>query len=1154
MKPVSKILIALCLLCICGYIGINIVNAVNTDYNYCIKTIQKKIFTFDDDADSLYQDFIKTEIKQNDYYNFFDNYNITKYATILIYKNSELIFWSDNKSNYNTTINNHKTNDSIINTTNSIAYTKYYSLNNTDVIIQLPILYRYNIENKYLQNKYNDFFKLSSSYDIIYENIDEIDENTIVNKDNTPLFNISNKILAKNKKINDKISDILLITSICFLIIIILFNCKCFNSKHFILNVLYGILIIIAAKIIIILINYLIPSSSSIYNTEFFYYDKIFSCTADVFTNTLLILILSTFISNQIHTLNLKKNINNKILCLLISCAGFVLAFYLVYIIERHCSPDMELIRLINFDLNSFLILSSVIFIITSCILINYTLLNIIFNKHDDNSLNYKTIILIGAMSIITTLIIVNNNNEKEYYKAKKIAENNIFIRNRNIENVIITAFQNVENDSVIYNLSINNIIQNANSITLNNRIETINNKYLPNYFINYTIADSTTKIVINEDTTTYNCNSFFYDYVKNNGKISDVNNLWFINQLDDIPYYIYLLKTKNYNIWLDIVPAYNIDNTGYPELMSSKNDINSYIINLAENSFAIYIDNILIRNFGVYSYNFYISDTLNTNSYNDYSIYDNYKHYFFHEDDGITIVVSKPYSIQKLYIFPFALIFVYIIIIYFICIIICNSNTYNINNSLKQKIQQSTIIYFIVISFLIGFFSIFIILSINNNKNKLNLIDKTHSILNEIINNYSKIIDDNYDFSQMVNDLSSIHFAEINIYSEKGQLIGTSNEEMFLNNLTSSLINSEAFNKLQTNNRFITKEKIGNYQFLSSYMAFVNDYGDVYYLNLPYFTKQNILKKEISDYIELYIDLYIIIIFFTLIITYFLSKYITRPLGMLKEKLSKLTIENENEKIEYFHDDEIGKLVEVYNNKVDELQKSVKLLAETERESAWREMARQVAHEIKNPLTPMKLSTQYIYKYWKENRDNFGEHFAKFENTMVTQIDTLSEIATAFSDFAKMPEPDNKIIDLNSVIYPIIDFYKQCNIDIKYETTEKEILISSDKALLSRVFNNLIRNSIQAFTINDKNKTLSVVINSQIIDNKVVIIIKDNGPGINDATKDKIFLPNFTTKTSGMGLGLAIVKNIINNSNGKIENITYTEGAMFKIIFNVEK
>lgn len=289
---------------------------------------------------------------------------------------------------------------------------------------------------------------------------------------------------------------------------------------------------------------------------------------------------------------------------------------------------------------------------------------------------------------------------------------------------------------------------------------------------------------------------------------------------------------------------------------------------------------------------------------------------------------------------------------------------------------------------------------------------------------------------------------------------------------------------------------------------------------------------------------------------TYFLSKIVTRPLEMLKEKLSLLSLGNKNEKIEYFQDDEIGNLVEVYNNKVDELMISAQLLAKSERENAWREMARQVAHEIKNPLTPMMLSSQYLYKLWKENDPDFDSHIKNYIAMMTTQIDTLSDIATSFSNFAKMPVANNSNINLIDVIKTSIDFYNQQEQIVSFYSDADIITVFADKSLLSRVFNNLIKNSIQAFSIlNDDKKQLKININCKLnSDNTVIIDIIDNGPGISNEVKNKIFLPNFTTKSSGMGLGLAIVKNIIDNMEGTIENIECLSGAMFRIVLPIVK
>jgi nitrogen fixation/metabolism regulation signal transduction histidine kinase len=256
-------------------------------------------------------------------------------------------------------------------------------------------------------------------------------------------------------------------------------------------------------------------------------------------------------------------------------------------------------------------------------------------------------------------------------------------------------------------------------------------------------------------------------------------------------------------------------------------------------------------------------------------------------------------------------------------------------------------------------------------------------------------------------------------------------------------------------------------------------------------------------------------------------------PLKQIQTSLSGLKLGKEQKPIEYKGDDEIGVLVQEYNTKLLELQESSEKLAKSEREMAWREMAKQVAHEIKNPLTPMKLRIQHFQRSFDPNADDADERISQFSDSLIEQIEALTNIANAFSNFAKMPKSQFERVDLVRIIRSVVDtFSAEENIRIVTELANEQTFVNADKELMLRVFNNLIKNAIQA--IPKERAGLSRIILSH--DNKFVSIqVQDNGSGISSDMKDKIFVPNFTTKSTGTGLGLAMVKQIIESHEGQI-------------------
>jgi len=299
------------------------------------------------------------------------------------------------------------------------------------------------------------------------------------------------------------------------------------------------------------------------------------------------------------------------------------------------------------------------------------------------------------------------------------------------------------------------------------------------------------------------------------------------------------------------------------------------------------------------------------------------------------------------------------------------------------------------------------------------------------------------------------------------------------------------------------------------------------------------------------YTNFYILLIALIIIITLIISNYITYPLQLISENISRIKLGKKNEKIIWRKKDEIGNLIHEYNRMIDELGKSAVLLATSERESAWRDMAKQVAHEIKNPLTPMKLSIQHLEKAWQQRVPDIDERFKKITKTLIEQIESLSAIATEFSDFAKMPTAHKEKINLTELIHASAEMYKDVS-NISFILPEKDNIfnIFADRKQILRVFNNLLSNSVEAIS-NKTDGKIWITLNTE---NQIHYLrFGDNGIGIDENQKKYIFTPDFTTKTAGTGLGLTMVRSIIIESGGEIRfESGKGEGTVFFINFPV--
>ena len=284
--------------------------------------------------------------------------------------------------------------------------------------------------------------------------------------------------------------------------------------------------------------------------------------------------------------------------------------------------------------------------------------------------------------------------------------------------------------------------------------------------------------------------------------------------------------------------------------------------------------------------------------------------------------------------------------------------------------------------------------------------------------------------------------------------------------------------------------------------------------------------------------------------LAYILSKYITKSLKTISDKINATRLERRNQKIEIDSaTEEISTLVNSYNSMIDELEESAVKLATSEREQAWREMAKQVAHEIKNPLTPMRLSVQSFQRKFDPSDENIHQKVDEYSKTLIQQIDTMSSIASAFSNFAKMPAQKNEMLNVVEIVNLSLDIFNEDYIE--FSSNKKKIIAKFDRTQLIRVVTNLIKNGIQAIP---EGKSPKIVVKVQEENEQVEITVSDNGIGISEENKPKIFEPKFTTKTSGMGLGLAMVKNIMETYNG---NITFTseleKGTTFRVSFPKE-
>ena len=405
--------------------------------------------------------------------------------------------------------------------------------------------------------------------------------------------------------------------------------------------------------------------------------------------------------------------------------------------------------------------------------------------------------------------------------------------------------------------------------------------------------------------------------------------------------------------------------------------------------------------------------------------------------------------------------------------------------------------------------------------------------------------------------DMSFVFETDIHVYDLNGRLIGTSTPQLFDLGLLPRHLAPEPFFKGEPS--VVQYEQIGNVRYLSAYTEFINgNFAKIGYIALPSFISQTEMNVHVENFMVRLLPLYIILLLISILIVWGISYATTSSLSVVSDQLKKQQLGADAKHIEYVFSDEVGEIITQYNLMVDALEESSERLARTEREMAWRTMARQVAHEINNPLTPMKLTLQQLQR--TQGSERFNEYFQRSTQLLIDQIDNLSHIAKSFSSFAKMPEVNPTKVDVANKLFKVITLMRNNpdQVPIRYVGPESGVMAIADADQITQVFNNILRNAFQAMEgrpdsdiiVILKPATEQSIEDEQLNPNKkwVKISISDNGPGIPLEMQDKVFVPNFTTKNTGAGLGMPISKNIVEGSGGKISFISSEKGTTFLV------
>ncbi len=639
-----------------------------------------------------------------------------------------------------------------------------------------------------------------------------------------------------------------------------------------------------------------------------------------------------------------------------------------------------------------------------------------------------------------------------------------------------------------------------------------------------------------------------------------------------------YLLKRSIYDtsgslqgyVFVKMQPRIAASQSAYAELFNRQTS--SEFGRLNNYAFAVYNSDRLLRNENRYPFPTQINQELFGKSNSVIVKKGNVTELWYRAGPGKAVVIAKPNEWLLEFITLFS---------YFFCLFLLVSGIAWFANilyqsrlkwrlvkkyfklNIRERIHGTIILLSVASFFIIGFATILFFVNRYEDANREKLSSTMLIIDNQVVREFKGkgVLDslqqniepglDSLKLAALFTEVSSIHGVELNLFDVNGKLIYSTLPVPYSRGLISNLMHPMAYIKMHNEKviQYFQKESIGSLGYLAGYRPLINNKGDTYaYLNIPFYTSQNKIREEISGFLVTLINLNAFIFLIGGIIALFITNKIIGAFSLIGNKILNINLGKRNEEIVWNRDDEIGQLVKEYNTMLAKLDESATNLAKTEREFAWREMAKQVAHEIKNPLTPMKLSIQHLQRAIQNNAPNLVALSADTAGTIVEQIDHLTYMADEFSRFAQIGNTPLEKTDLVLVLESLKELYRNIpNATFKWELTSSPIYVMGNKTLLNRLFTNLLQNATQSVA---PGNAVEITLVQFVKDNYTYVFVQDNGDGISEEAQTKIFTPNFTTKSSGTGLGLAMCKKIVEQAGGTISFTTGAAGTSFKICF----
>ncbi|MCG8320915.1 MAG: HAMP domain-containing histidine kinase [Cytophagales bacterium] len=735
----------------------------------------------------------------------------------------------------------------------------------------------------------------------------------------------------------------------------------------------------------------------------------------------------------------------------------------------------------------------------------------------------------------------IKNLSEKQNIAAQLLAEKDFLG-----EYLINEAVQKIKDD-IFIGITFSNLFSDKESVRQKIRRRHLNN-YLDRYDIDIYLFDQR-GVPIENDRYIENYYQFRERYSVRQ-LATEYENIYLVNSFETdlekgyvvfVPIYYERFRSNVGHIILSLKLKRVIPNSVYPELLVDQNQSAATIER--DYSYALFKDGELEYTSGLFnaSNDFELTDLQKDKLYETGVAHRKMFYLGVRGDDNKTIVISsEAYPFKDIlanFSFLFLLlVFVILLVIVFYAIKFEFKGT---NLNLAAKIQL-----YLNFAFFLPLFAVSITtLSLLNSSYKDQLKNEYYAKAENLSGNISSLLESYFTNQTSKETLSNklveiAKFAEcdLNLFNVNGRLIASTQPLIYENGLLSQYVHPVAIEAvIENGDRLLLDESVGSLEFKNTYYGIKSfETGTVIsILSIPFFESESERDQQIIEVLSNIMVTFTFIFIIFLALSYFASRFLTSPLRYIRQKLKKISLSDTNTPMVWNSDDEIGLLVGEYNKMLVNLEESKKALARSEKESAWREMAQQVAHEIKNPLTPMKLNLQHLKRTLENNGSENDGYTNKSINNLLHQIETLNDIATSFSAFAKMPIPKNERLELTGVVKSAANLHANDQaIRLMTQLEKGPIYVMGDEKLFGRIINNLIINGIQAVP---PERTPEIVVKLIKINKKVVIEVQDNGLGISEDIAKKVFIPNFSTKESGSGIGLAIAKRGIEQTGGSI-------------------